>query len=463
MRNYQALSFSEYEKLIGDLLGAQRGVRFERFGSGADGGIDLRHAGSDAGPEVVQVKHYLGSSWSSLKTAAGKERKRLETLTPAPSSYTFVTSQSLSPKRKLELMGTLAPFTSQPDDVLGGEEIDDLLDHHSAVERRHVKLWLASAAGLKAAVGAGQVNRTNELIAEIGRKLPLWVQGEAFEAAREQLEKERVLIVSGEPGIGKTTMAQLLVADAVDRGYEPVAVSADVEEAWSALDASTPQVFLYDDFLGQTSFIELSKNEDSRLVAFMRETALTSTNLFVLTTREYILQRAVQTSERLRQQGLSAKRILLQLPSYSALDRARILANHVWHSQRLSPSVREELADARGYRRIVNHPNYNPRLIEFVTGHSGSGLESASGTWLDRAIRALDHPHEIWRGAYERQLGPVERGLTLVLATFPRLADVGDLERAHDAWCATTASPASPRRFERALTTPRCQMVCGAA
>src|SRR3954462_3762274 len=113
MRNYAALSFAEYEKLVGDLFGEALGMRFERFGAGRDQGIDLRHMVETGGPDVIQVKHYLGSSWSDLKKAAKSERLRLERLDPAPGTYRFVTSQSLTPGRKDTLVELLEPFISR--------------------------------------------------------------------------------------------------------------------------------------------------------------------------------------------------------------------------------------------------------------------------------------------------------------------------------------------------------------
>ena len=164
---------AEYEKLVDDLFGEVLGMRFERFGPGGDQGIDLRHVPEATGPDVIQVKHYLGSSWSDLKKAAREERRRLGRLDPAPATYRFVTSQSLTPSRKDTLVEVLGPFVAGAGDIYGGEEVDDLLDHHGEVERRHPKLWLASASGLRAMVQANVHARSRQLAAEIEQKLPL--------------------------------------------------------------------------------------------------------------------------------------------------------------------------------------------------------------------------------------------------------------------------------------------------
>lgn len=117
-------------------------------------------------------------------------------------------------------------------------------------------------------------------------------------------------------------------------------MSADIEEAWEVLDDAVKQVFLYDDFLGRTALSErFAKNEDRRLIEFMRRAARRRSSLFVLTTREYILRQAVQFYERLDQEGVDSSRFLLELPSYTPVDRARIFANHAYHSPALDAAA----------------------------------------------------------------------------------------------------------------------------
>lgn len=452
-RPWDNLSDYEFEGLVGDLFGAALGRRFERFARGPDIGIDLRHLNrGDLGPDVIQAKHYKGSAYSDLKRAVRKEVERVARLDPQPGSYRLVTSQGLTVARKAELAELLAPWVERADHVVGRDDLEQLLDEHPEVERRHVKLWLAGGTQLAALLRAGTHARSRVLAEEIRRTLPLYVQSDSFFEAHQPLRQRHVILISGPPGIGKTTLARMLLADAIAQGFEPIEISGDIAEAWDVWDASTPQAFLYDDFLGRTVLGELAKNEESRLLSFMRAVSESPQTLLVLTTREYILQQAALLFEAFRRHALPQERFMLVLDSYSRLDRARILHNHVWHSE-LPPQAKEQLAHDRAYRSLVLHRNFNPRTIEFITGlQKGNPLRLVPDqSWLEFAEASLERPEEIWRQAFEQELGDIERALLLCMTTLPAETHIDDLHRAFDAWCERAGLSVRPRRFERAL------------
>ncbi|MEU0443935.1 hypothetical protein [Streptomyces tendae] len=443
MRDFSVLSDVEFEELTGDLLGAEFNVLVERFAAGADGGIDLRWK-IKGQTFIGQCKHYMKSSFSQLLNSAEKEVAKLTKINPA--GYKFITSFNLSPSQKEKIYSLFSSWMDSPSDVVGGKDVDALVTRHEAVERRHPKLWVSTGLQLFWAVRADIANRTSALKSRIERSMPKYVVHSSYQNAREVLETRNVCLISGPPGIGKTTLAQMLLAEHISMGFEPVVISEDINEAWHCITRDTRQIFIYDDFLGEIAFFErMAKNEDRRLVDLIEKISSMGSKKLVLTTREYILRDAKKTYERLDHLD-NRLNFLLELNAYNRNDRARILYNHLWHSDISSTCLRE--IGAGGYKQIIDHKGYNPRLIEYCTG---GAFDVESNGYPERFKATLDHPERIWRTAFDKHLQEEHRLLTLALCTLPRRANLDDLREAYVSLCAQAGIPNAGRSFRDAL------------
>lgn len=453
MRQLAALSDLEFERLISDLLQSETGKRYERFGVGPDGGIDLRCVDASTGTiEIVQCKHYIRSSFSQLESAARAEVPKLQAQRPRPTGYRFVTSQSLTVGKKDKLMAALGGWIEDPGRIWSAETIDDLLDADPDVERRHVKLWLSSSTQLEQLLNAGTLNRSNDLIERILQALPRYVQTTRFDDAEKLLREQGVCLIAGEPGIGKTTLAQMLLLECTRQGFEALHISENASEAWDAL-GERPQVFYYDDFLGRVGLSGMSKNEDQRLVDLIaRAHRNPRRTRVILTTREYILRDAVQLYETFERAELEHERFLLALKDYSRYERGLVLYNHLYHSRAMKQEWLRQLVESQAYVQIVDHENYNPRLIEFVTGHAKPHeLEHIGDDWVAFALAALDNPQEIWRRAFERELDELQRAMLICLVSIGGSTEVETLRTAVRSHCEKAGIPFEDAAFLRSL------------
>lgn len=444
--NYGTLSPQDFEEISRDLLQAEWNVTMEAFKEGRDSGIDLRYAALLGNIVIVQCKHYAKSGFPALlRHLTNCELPKIAKL--HPKRYVVMTTVGLSPDNKQSILQALAPYVKSPADVMGEDDIDSLLARHPHVERAHFKLWLTSVSVIDRILHNAELCQTEFEVERIRRKLPLFVHNQAYPLAREILKKTRILVISGPPGIGKTTLAEMLLYSSLEEGYDPVVIQADVAEGKRLYRRGARQVFYYDDFLGQTFLGDrqeyFGQNQDKAVVEFMEMVRRSPDSMFILTTREHILSSAIRLSERLDGSTLIRDRIVLKLGHYSFGDRARILYNHLYFSELPSAHKKETL---RGdfFLQVIRHAHFTPRLIEWLADLSRVGpvpAEEYQGYVQD----LLDNPERIWDHAFRTQIP--EAGRCLLLALY---GDGGDsvLELAS---CFTELRIARARRYNQQI------------
>jgi broad-specificity NMP kinase len=448
-RNYTELSPHDFEILARDLLQAEFNVRMETFPQGKDGGVDVRLFRDGTEQVVIQCKHSPGRSFSQIRSQLESEAKKIRGRFTA--RYMLVTSASLTRANKREIVGIFTGTPLEEGDVLGVDDIDNLLTRHPQVETNNFKLWITSSAVLEYLLNSELYRRSSGLVERIIKRRKLYVHSEAYAASLKLISKHRVCIISGEPGIGKTTLAETLLVKYVSDGWQVHMASediADIERVWRP---NEKQVFLYDDFLGQNSLLDnLNKNEDSRLAQFIDRVQNVDDKILIMTTREYILQQARQVYERLQRSQLEEGKIVLNLAHYTREQKARIFYNHIYFAE-LSEEARRSLLHEKNYLEIVHHPNFNPRLIELVTvNFHNSGCEDTG--FFAYAIAALNNPRDLWERIFESQLSSLERHVLLVLATVRERIELTDLHCALNAYESVTSDvPASRHQLRLAL------------
>ena len=329
--DFRSLSPHDFELLCRDILQKPLGVQLESFTAGRDCGIDFRYRWGDVNL-IVQCKHYAASGYKALsRVLAGKERKKLDKL--KPTRYILATSVGLTPKRKEVLLGILAPYCLGLADILGRDDINNLLTQYPDVERQHFKLWLTSVTVLERVLVAGIFSESDRHLERIRQRLCRYVPNPSFERAQAILKKSHFCIVAGIPGIGKTMLAEVLLTDLVDRhGFSAYRITNDLSELRSIKNPQSRQAFYFDDFLGKTALDKLQKNEDQALVELMEEVAENPNWRFILTTREYILNIAQQRYEAFAHPPVEFRMCVINLSDYTRPARAKILYNHIYFS-----------------------------------------------------------------------------------------------------------------------------------
>jgi len=171
--------------------------------------MDGRHA-AGAKATILQAKHYAGSTFAKLTSALKKERVSIDRFLPKPKRYVLATSRPLTPSNKAALATILGKVLKSQGDIFGPGDLNGLLRKFPDVEKANIKLWLSGAAVLERVIRSAAYAFTAMSRADIEATVKVYAQNPSFKEARDGLERNHVVIISGPPGVGKTTLAEML-------------------------------------------------------------------------------------------------------------------------------------------------------------------------------------------------------------------------------------------------------------
>lgn len=424
MYDFHDLSPLDFEDLVRELLQEELRVRLEAFGPGRDNGIDCRFS---QGPNVtiVQAKHFIRSGKNKLLAALKEEDAKVRQL--QPTRYIIATSVSMTPSFKNKIISSMPNTPLAAEDIFGAEDINNLLTKFPDIEKNNFKLWLSSTPVLERIMHSGIYNRTDTELDIIKKMIPKFVQNNSVKESERILNESGTLIISGHPGVGKTTLARMVIWLHAAQDWK-IFVVDDISEAFEISNPGEKRLIFFDDFLGQ---VQLSPDHvrgmDQRLPPFLERVKANKNLRFILTTRTYILSQAEMLSRRLASRELSSNKYVLNVGVYTRTVRAKILFNHIYFSGLTEYQISEILEDDF-YIKVIDHKNFNPRLIELLTNEEYASL---SGDNLRQAIeRILANPNELWERPYRDHISADSRALMLSLLFFQNLAHFSALRSA---------------------------------
>lgn len=411
MLNYANLNDMEFEALCKDIMERMLGVSLRRFGPGRDGGVDLTDDVSTKSI-VVQVKHYRNSTTSQLVSSLKKELTKVNKL--APQQYYICCSRELSTANIKELYQHFQSYMSSDRQIITLIEIDDYLkkDANRDILKKHFKLWLDDT-GILQELSNDEIFVDCEAFLDDASELhKLFVRTSAFDRALKALENDQTLCIVGDPGVGKSITSKMLALYYASHGYRVRYTSnvTDLGSLKSSLrsDDKAKEVILLDDCFGQAYF-EMKSTQSTELISLIKYVKRRPNKVLILNSRITIFQEVQQ-----RQRDLVScieqkdfKVHLLDINKLSNEEKAKILYNHLSFLG-IPDEHFEDIKKDNRYWRIINHRNYNPRIIEFVCKPKRYKTVLPNKFFLFFQ-KHLDNPREMWKDEYDDRLMPEDR------------------------------------------------------
>lgn len=415
MFNFKNLSDYEFEVLCKDILEIKTNKVFNTFAKGKDGGVDIR--GLENEKMVAQVKHYICSPVSNLIGNLKKEVEKINKL--SFEEYYLFTSKSLSAKKIDEIYLLFQNIMSSKENIFDEGRLESLLkqEEYLRVVKEHYKLWLASSNILDIVFNRNIFIDTEELMFEIKEESKLFVKTSAYHNAFKILNEDRLVIIQGNPGVGKTIISKMLILFYASENYiVRYASDNSVKELKKAISCNPDlkEIILVDDFLGQ-HYLSLKENQTNEINALVSYIMRNPNKRLILNTRITIFKEAMRINHKFKtfMEKDSIKKYLINVDEMSLVEKAKVFYNHLYFKELPQQHFKDLLINNR-YMDIIQHKNYNPRVIEFVTTKSRY-LEVENEKYYIYILENLDNPKDVWDQVFEENIEIVDRILLFCL------------------------------------------------
>ncbi len=427
---HQKLNPYEFQNLARDILQAKEKIFLESFKEGPDEGIDARRKEND-NELIVQVKRYkndFDALYKSLKKYELPKVKKLK-----PTRYIIVTSVELSEPNKTKLVELFEGFVCNTNDILGNEDLNNLLLQYPNIEMNYPNLWYSSGAvflnQIDQIVHSGIYEQTRVELEQIEALSLYYASGNIFKEAFERLKKNRFLLISGSAGIGKTSLARMLASYIkIKENYQFIYIQ-NVEEIDQVYKSEQPQIFFFDDFWG-SCFKEYEHDfrEEKRMLEIIRKVNNSNNKYLILTSREYVLKQGLLTHSNLEQP-------FLENCQYLTLKRFDLeLKKNIYFHLLYRSDLKQDYIEKLVYRtnQVITHSNFNPRILkDYLIEEVVNEFNNSSWDYANDIIYALDQPYEFYNKLFLKQTEASQLILYLLL-TCGGVISYQELKNAYD-------------------------------
>lgn len=333
------LGWRAFEDLVAVIAREVLGQTVQIFADGQDGGRDGAFEGqwtqSSDGPLtelngkiVIQCKFSKKSHANLTMSVLKDEFEKLEKLVEEGrcDSYLLVTNYSVSSEMAIKSEDEARRVGAKSALTFGKDWLNQTISTSDRLRRFVPRVY-----------GLGDVSlifdersrtQSEALLRDLQPRLERYVLTSTYEKAAAALSDRRIIVLLGEPAVGKTLMAATLTLAALDEySLTPFKVNtaSELREHWNT---NEPRIFWLDDAFGATRLDqEKAYDWESNFHAVM--TAVSQGNRVILTSRSHLYRQAIGLLKDSTRSELGNRTIEIRVDSLTDRERAQMLYNHI--------------------------------------------------------------------------------------------------------------------------------------
>lgn len=426
--DFSKINDEEYEELFKDILKSETGENFRTFAKGRDGGIDV--ISTNAKNKIIgQAKHYVKTPMSQLlKDLQNKEKPKVTRLNP--DRYIVAFSQEITSQAYEKILEIFSPFLKDGNDIYDLKRMKEILDNDEKLINKWYKLWLPSKEIIDKILKNSENAITSFYKEKIDKEVQLFIETKYYKEAIKTLEKENVIIIHGNPGTGKTTLANILVYQFLARDYKlKYIMNSELSNINNLINIDEKEIILIDDFLG-SNILELEAGKETALATLINLCRFKKNKKLILVTRTVLYNRAKNTYEKFNEVDNKICNLMIDTSRINILERAKILYNHLSFYGINSTEKYEAFIKNKLYLKIIRSHNFNPRIVAEIVENAALRLDN-NDEIVQMIDDSLSNPNSIWE-YYYKNLNAEEKIILKLIAIFNREINMDILKDVFD-------------------------------
>ncbi|EMN25349.1 hypothetical protein [Leptospira kirschneri] len=405
----KSLSWLDFQMLAKDILNKMLNIEMLNFAEGKDQGIDLRYFVSKDYRIIAQCKRIKNLT----KKIIDEEYKKIVKIDFEEFYLVFSSDPSVNLIDYIK--NKFHKWMPNGDlHIINGSRLNDFLYNNIDILLKHHKLWFQSTDLLKLIQNEYLESRSFDFLMSIQKEAVFYYKSNAFFEAIKILKEQKVIIISGIPGIGKTTLSKILILELIKDKFDIRIIRNIIEgEKLLSQNSKNGMVLYFDDFLGENFLrYDAMQGRSRDYLDFIERVQRSKDKYLIVTTREYILQQAIREYPKLLESEMfRITKYILELEKYNIESKAYILYNHLYYSKNITNDYMRMVLVNNSYEKIINHPNYNPRVISAMTREM---VGIPPGKYIEEFYENLNNPHKVWRDVFRNLISNEARILLIV-------------------------------------------------